>query len=924
MVDRDRIIAGIANIPKDLQDLKTWCGFTIDDKGNVIKKPLSIIDYKGLGVNDTDRLVDFNTAVEALKLQRVAVLGVGLVAGGNITCIDIDCHEDYKKEKFKEINKELLEKFNSYAETSISGMGTHIFIRAKKPSGYKHTDRYGIIEVYDTNRFMIVTGDKIEGHGIDIEDYQQELAELCEKHLVKQAQVINTIGQDIYDIEDTKVVEKIGEFKKGKLFLENRWEEVKRLDNDSKEYIQAYPGQSEADFAFVMLILYTNGNNPEQAERIFKKSAMWDKDRQAKKSSGYVKHIITEASLRCNKVYDWKKVEYSELEQTIDFEEVIEQQQQNNLMLLAQQNLLQFTDNRELNSYIHKYILNFGTGYKTVNDTSLGDYDNATMGIRFAMVNNSDLIYLAEGKEWLKWTGKYWERCYDRDLLNFAVKVFNQLKHEAYNISIQSLYELDLSMKLDLEEKAIGLFKFASTKKNQRNCMEMIEFSKAYFIQNQEHFNIDKIIHSNKNVINLSNGTFDFEKMVLLPHSKEFYQTKITQVEYIENAKAPQWEKFLEKILPNENIRNYLKKAVGYTICSSYMEKCMFIMYGEDGNNGKTTIANILLKLIGDYGVTISPATIMENYSNKNNGPRPDLLKLRDRRFVSVSEAEKNDKLSEGLIKSLTGGGYISCRTLHQEPVQFVTQFKIWLDTNYKPTVRGTDLAIWGRLRIIPFDIVIPDSEIDRSLGEKMEQELSGILNWAIEGYSIYKVEGLEVPTEMDILIKEYAEDMSSLDQWFKECITILEPTAAKKNHKCYTSKELYQSYKEWCEFNGEYNWTQRKFTQELNKKEPCKEVKKVQGYIKYLAIQLNELGQLCYDRQSKLPLPFANEYNKIIHKIISDQEKREKIQKAFGSGDIRLFEELLPQPIIDNNPEDINEEVKPKSKEPDYYIIKE
>ena len=91
---------------------------------------------------------------------------------------------------------------------------------------------------------------------------------------------------------------------------------------------------------------------------------------------------------------------------------------------------------------------------------------------------------------------------------------------------MQSLYELDAGIKYDLEEKAIELFKFASTKKSQRNCMEMIEFSKEYFVQQQEHLQINKMLHSNKNVINLQNGTFDFETMELLPHSKEFYQTK--------------------------------------------------------------------------------------------------------------------------------------------------------------------------------------------------------------------------------------------------------------------------------------------------------------------------------------------------------------------------------------------------------------
>ena len=316
LIDKDKILAGIANIPKNLQDLKTWCGFQVDEDGKLIKKPLSLVDFKGLGITDTERLVDFETAVEALKSGKVIALGVGLAADGDITCIDIDCHEDYKIQKFNELNKEILEQFNSYAETSISGRGTHIFIKARKPQGFKHADRYGIIEVYNKSRFMIVTGDVVEEHNLEIIEYQQELDRLCEKHLIRQEQIINSVEQGIYDIEDSKIIEKIAEFKKGKLFLEGRWSEVEKFDKENKELIQAYQSQSEADFAFCMLLLYINGNNPEQAEKVFKKSSMWGKDRQAKKSSGYVRHIITEASLRCNRVYDWKKVDYPELDQT--------------------------------------------------------------------------------------------------------------------------------------------------------------------------------------------------------------------------------------------------------------------------------------------------------------------------------------------------------------------------------------------------------------------------------------------------------------------------------------------------------------------------------------------------------------------------------------------------------------------------------
>ena len=305
----------------------------------------------------------------------------------------------------------------------------------------------------------------------------------------------------------------------------------------------------------------------------------------------------------------------------------------------------------------------------------------------------------------------------------------------------------------------------------------------------------------------------------------------------------------------------------------------MFVLYGQNGNNGKTTITKTLYKLMGDYAVAAEKQTIMDAKGQTAGSPRPDLVRLRDRRFVCISESEKGDKLAEGLIKNLVGGNVIICRTLHHEPVEFSPYFKIWLDTNFHVQTSGTDPALYRRLKILPFNYTIPPEKIDLNFAEKLEKELSGILNWAIIGYRLYLSEGLEMPEEMNELIKEYAEDMSPLDQWVTECVGYSEEVGGK----CYTSKEFYQSYYNWCRFNHENYLSQRRFTQEINQKEWFKNTKKVKGYTQYMNVGLSSIGMLFATGDLSDEVDFRKKYNVAVNTQIQASEAADDWESAFG-----------------------------------------
>lgn len=857
IVNRDKILNSIKNIPTELKVFKAWCIFYNNSEGFLDKKPISPITKRGGITSDkADKLSEFSRVEKALKEGKASAIGVGLIPDYGVVCIDLDRHKLELKEMYEKIRGEMLDKFNSYAETSISGTGTHIFIKGKIPEGYKNKDKYGIIEVYD-NRFIITSGDLIENRETNIVDCQEALEWLCETYLSKNnLKELSVVPEGISKISDNTLVEKIKEFDKGRKFINGEWEVITKKDSETGEIIQAYPSKSEADLAFCNLILYLNGNDKEQAKRIFKESDM--SKGLNKKASGYLTTQMSVASLSLQKTYDWS-AKADNLEQKVELDEMTLAYTNNNLVERVAEYGFNLTSSEKLNDYVAKYIQNFGVQAKNVIDTTLGDYDSGGNGKRFYYIMQNELVYNPTAKEWARWDGKKWNRCYDIDLLGATQQVFNNLKHEAFSITMQSVYEEDKEKKAKREIQAEEIFTYASTRKNKKTCMEMIEFAKDHF-NPTEYLKLEEPL----NAINLKNGIYDLDKMQLLPHNKYYYQTKISEAIYDQGATCPTWEKTLERIIPNSAVRLYLQKAVGYTLSSKFTEKALFILHG-DGNNGKTTFINILLKIMGEYAVVVAPTTIMENAANKNNGPRPDLIKLRDKRFAAVSESNENDKLSEGIIKALTGAGYISCRTLHKEPVEFRATFKLFFDTNHKPTVRGTDTAIWSRLKVIPFEVQIPKSEIDTSLGSKLEKELSGILNWCIKGYELYMQEGLTEPEQIKLVVDQFAEDMSAMDQWWRECIEI--KTDIKDiQQTSVNSKELYQSYKNWCTYNGEFSWSQRKFTSEINKKEACKLTKTVNGYIKYKAIKLNDLGILCYQRDSFISSEFSTRYSQIVN----------------------------------------------------------
>jgi putative DNA primase/helicase len=147
----------------------------------------------------------------------------------------------------------------------------------------------------------------------------------------------------------------------------------------------------------------------------------------------------------------------------------------------------------------------------------------------------------------------------------------------------------------------------------------------------------------------------------------------------------------------------------------------------------------------------------------------------------------------------------MTARFLYGEFFNFVPTFKIWMATNHKPVIKGTDHGIWRRIKLIPFTTRIEEKNQDKHLEQKLMRESSGILNWLIEGARRWCEEGLRTPNIIINATDEYRSEMDVMGNFIKErCVQA--DTASIR------ARELFKCYQDWCDENNEHAVSERFF----------------------------------------------------------------------------------------------------------------
>ena len=310
-------------------------------------------------------------------------------------------------------------------------------------------------------------------------------------------------------------------------------------------------------------------------------------------------------------------------------------------------------------------------------------------------------------------------------------------------------------------------------------------------------------------LLNVNNGTIDLREGILKPHDPADLITKLAPVDYDPDAGMPLIKEWLLEIMDgSQDMASFLQRAVGYSLTSDTREQVLLICYGV-GANGKSTFLGIIQELLGDYATATSTSTLMVK---RTESIPCDVAMLKGARFVAAAEAEAGQRLAESLVKQLTGGDVITARYLHCNPFTFKPTFKIWMAVNHKPVIRGTDVGIWRRIRLIPFTVIFSDDKQDKTLSEKLREELPGLLGWAVAGCLEWQKKGLDVPDEVTRATGDYRDEMDVLGQFIEERCRVVDGLAVQ-------SSALFNSWSKWCEANGEFKGTNKSLSLKLEEK---------------------------------------------------------------------------------------------------------
>ncbi len=328
-------------------------------------------------------------------------------------------------------------------------------------------------------------------------------------------------------------------------------------------------------------------------------------------------------------------------------------------------------------------------------------------------------------------------------------------------------------------------------------------------------------------LLNCRNGVLDLKNMLLLPHSPDYLMTIQAPVRFDPTARNPRWERFVEEImcrpgeeqtrLENDETREkarYLQKVMGLSLTGDTSRECMFMLYGPSTRNGKGTLTETMMHMLGGYARSVRPETLGLTGAASGSAPSEDLARLRGARFASVPEPDYGLKLNVALIKRVTGNDTIAARMLYENTVEYRPEFKVFVSTNHRLQVSDPTLFSSGRLKTITFERHFAPEEQDPNLKASFEEpeNLSAVLNWCLDGLQMYLKEGLQEPKCLRDDLREYEKEADLVAQFMEECL--IESPGAKTRMSA-----VYQRYQKWCVENGEMYENSRWFKKRMSEK---------------------------------------------------------------------------------------------------------
>ncbi|OFQ11044.1 DNA primase [Staphylococcus sp. HMSC072E01] len=677
--------------------------------------------------------------------------GIGFFFEPPYLGIDIDDIDD-DLHRFKQGDKldNIVSEFNEAFKsyTEVSPSGNGLHIIVKGKIPGSRR-RKGNIEMYDSGRFFTMTGKNIGKYKDVTEVSEQVFKTIYNKYLSDNTIKYPTTNNYQENIHNLSEIDVINEIYNSK--------QAKLFDDLMKgNYEPYYTSHSEADMALANILAFWCAKDYSQMDSIFRQSNLYrDKWDEKRKNSTYGEQTLFKAINEVNNIYTPK------------------QEKEENPLRYALSHIFD-AEKKDKEYPIRSY-----------DDTGNADRFIDRYGHLYKHSYITNKFYIYDGQKW-----KVDDRGAIRKLID---EMIESIKNE------KVLHSEDVTEE-EAREAFQKYYKKTRGTQSKKNIMNELMHRKTV---TPDEFDKDDML------LNVANGYIDLTSRELYKHDINRMFSQIANTDYSEKMQPAVWLDFLNDIFAGDKaVIRYIQKALGYSLTGSTREQVMFILFGK-GRNGKSIFVETIAEILGDYSNNMQAKSLMVK---KNDNVNTDIARLSKARFVTSSEPNEGFRFDEGLIKQITGGDKVTARFLYAEEFEYTPKFKIWVSTNHKPIIRGTDDGIWRRLVLIPFDVQIPEEKVDKDLKYKLLREAPAILNWMAEGAYMWMREGLELPEKLRASSKAYRTEMDVIEQFIEDECKRVDDGRVKAN-------ELYSVYKNWANENNAYKMSNKDFGQKMKEK---------------------------------------------------------------------------------------------------------
>ena len=443
---------------------------------------------------------------------------------------------------------------------------------------------------------------------------------------------------------------------------------------------------------------------------------------------------------------------------------------------------------------LYEYVTRFDeTIFAPIDMFHQTDIGNAE---RFVTDHQDEIRYNRTTGKWLNWDGCRWNPNTGEDVAwRYYAKTIKRAYHEAVDSG---------------GSDRTDLLKWIKLSESDSSCRGALSYIKTMLpiVVGTEDFDKDNYL------FNCLDGTVDLRTGILKSHDSADMITHLAPVYYspeIDRPSTDLWRAYLNKC-HNGNLKtiNYLQRLAGMCLTGDVSSQCFPIFWGS-GRNGKNVFLDTLRGFFGGDYATTAPKTLLT--VSRYNEHLTEIADLAGRRLIIASETERGAALKTELVKAMTGDQRMKGRFMRRDNFEFDITHKVILVTNHKPLIKDESDAIWDRVHLINWGVYIKPEERDTKLTEKLKDEWTGILRWAIKGCLMWQKDGNLIPTEViRRQTDEYRDEQNILDRFIRGM--------CKVDRELFVPvKVLKDEYDHWAvDLDEEFQLSTREFSKAMTK----------------------------------------------------------------------------------------------------------